>query len=122
MIPLTRGLRIVVADDEVDIRDYLAVLLPRLGHEVVGLAENGQQLVDLCQSERPDLVITDVSMPEMSGLEAVDKIAQTLSVPIIIVSSHERSELGNNPLVVDYLLKPFGRSELKAAIERAIPV
>ena len=65
MIPLTRALRIVVADDEVDIRDYLEVLLPRLGHKVVGLAENGQQLVTLCQQEHPDLVITDVMMPQV---------------------------------------------------------
>jgi YesN/AraC family two-component response regulator len=122
MIPLARALRIVVADDEVDIRDYLAVLLPRLGHEVVGSAENGQQLVELCQRERPELVIADVSMPGMSGLEAVDRIAKTRSVPIIIVSSYERNELGNNPLIVDYLLKPFGRSELETAIDRAVHV
>ncbi len=120
MIPLTRALRIVVADDEVDIRDYLEVLLPRLGHKVVGLAENGQQLVALCLRERPDLVITDVTMPEMSGLEAADMVANTMAVPFIIVSAQEQNELGNNPLIVDYLLKPVGRPELEAAINRAV--
>lgn len=60
---ITRSLRIVVADDEVDPRDYLETLLPRLGHELVGLAENGHQLVELCESQRPGLVITDVTMP-----------------------------------------------------------
>lgn len=122
MFALTRALRIVVADDEVDIRKYLEVLLPRLGHEVVGLAENGRQLVDLCLRERPDLIITDVSMPEMSGLEAADKIAETRSVPIIIVSSYAQDELQKNRWIAYYLIKPFGVLELQAAINRAIQV
>jgi len=119
MIPLTRALRIVVADDEVDIRDYLAVLLPRLGHEVVGLAENGQQLVAFCQREHPDLVITDVMMPEMNGLQAAAKIAETLSMPIIIVSAHEKPDFPENSLIVDYLVKPVTMTQLSNAIDRA---
>lgn len=122
MIPMTRALRIVVADDEVDIRDYLEVLLPRLGHEVVGLAENGQQLVTLCQRERPDLVITDVMMPKLDGLQAAEKIAETLSVPIIIVSSHDKPDFPENSLIVDYLVKPVSMTELSNAIDRAVQV
>ena len=120
MIPLTRALRIVVADDEGDIRDYLEVLLPRLGHEVVGLAENGQQLVTLCQREHPDLVITDVMMPELDGLQADAKIAETLSVPIIIVSAHEKPDIPENSLIVDYLVKPVTMTELSNAIDRVV--
>lgn len=117
---MTRTLRIVIADDEIDIRDYFKILLPRLGHELVGLAKNGQQLVTLCESEHPDLVITDVMMPEMDGLQAADKIAETQNVPIIIVSSHERSESTMNPLVVDYLVKPVSMADLAAAIDHAV--
>lgn len=119
MMTMTRMLRIVVADDEIDIRDYLEAILPRLGHEVVGLAENGQQLVQLCQSEHPDLVITDVMMPEMDGLEAADQIAKSQSVPIIILSSHQRDDSVQNPLIVEYLLKPVSMAELSDAIDRA---
>ncbi len=120
MMAMTRTLRIVVADDEIDIRDYFKILLPRLGHELVGLAKNGQQLVTMCESERPDLVITDVMMPEMDGLQAADKIAETQNVPIIIVSSHERGESTLNPLVVDYLVKPVSMTDLAAAIDHAV--
>jgi YesN/AraC family two-component response regulator len=121
MIPLPRTLRVVVADDEIDIREYLEVVLLRLGHKVVGLAENGHQLIALCQRERPDLIITDVTMPKMSGLEAAKIIAQTLTVTIIVVSSHEQRELGINPLIAEYLVKPFGMPELQSAIDRARP-
>ena len=120
MMAMARTLRIVVADDEIDIRDYFEKLLPRLGHVLVGLAENGQQLVELCESERPDLVITDVMMPEMDGFQAAEKIAESQSVPIIVVSSHERSEFPNNALIVDYLLKPVSMYELEIAIDRAV--
>lgn len=116
---MTRSLRIVVADDEVDIRDYLETLLPRFGHEVVGLAENGHQLVELCESEHPNLVITDVTMPGMNGLEAVQRMAQTQDIPVIIISAHQRDDSTENPLIVEYLLKPVSMTELSDAIDRA---
>jgi len=114
----TRSLRIVVADDELDIRDYFKTLLPRLGHEVVGLAENGRQLVELCASEHPDLVITDVTMPEMDGLEAAERIARTQDIPIIIVSAHQRDDSYENRLIVEYLVKPVSMAEISHAIDR----
>jgi AmiR/NasT family two-component response regulator len=55
-----KTLRIVIADDEVDMRDYLQKVLPRLGHLVVGVAENGIQLADESRKMLPDLVITDL--------------------------------------------------------------
>lgn len=121
MMAITRTLRIVVADDEIDIRDYFEKLLPRLGHVLVGLAANGRQLVQLCESEHPDLVITDVMMPEMDGFQAAEKIAESQSVPIIIVSSHERHEFPDNALIVDFLVKPVSMVDLEAAIDRAVP-
>ncbi|WDQ14894.1 response regulator [Rhodopirellula sp. P2] len=118
----TSSLRIVVADDESDIREYFEAILPRLGHQVVGAAEDGQQLVALCQQEHPDLVITDVMMPKMDGLTAAEKISRSISVPIIVVSSHEKGDTSGNPRIVDYLVKPISIADLEASIRHAVRV
>ena len=77
-------LRISIADDEPDMRDYLARILPRLGYEVGSAAENGQQLVADFQRLSPDLVITDVRMPKLDGLSAVQEIRRDRPVPVIV--------------------------------------
>lgn len=118
---MTQTLKIAIADDEEDIRQYFRRLLPKLGYELIGEAENGIELVELCRTAEPDLIITDVMMPEMSGLEAATKICKTQSVPIIVLSSHERSDSDDNPCIVDYLLKPVSISDLQAAIIKACP-
>ncbi|TWU44414.1 putative transcriptional regulatory protein pdtaR [Novipirellula aureliae] len=118
---MTHSLRIAIADDEEDIRQYFRRLLPRLGYELVVEAENGRQLVELCRSENPDLIITDVMMPEMSGIEAATEISKTLSVPIIILSSHEKPTNASKTFIVGYLQKPVSIPDLQAAITRACP-
>ncbi|WP_442506157.1 response regulator [Novipirellula sp. SH528] len=122
---MIQPLRIAVADDEPDIRQYFHRLLPKLGYEVVGEAENGMELVELCRTTKPDLVITDVMMPEMTGIEAAAEISKSLTIPIIILSSHERpgSDDGTANIkckyIVDYLRKPVSIPDLQAAITRA---
>jgi len=116
-----RSIKIAIADDEEDIRQYFRRLLPKLGYELVGEAENGRELVELCQTVKPDLVITDVMMPEMSGIEAATEISKTQSVPIIILSSHEKPNRDTNTSIVDYLQKPVSIPDLQAAISRACP-
>ena len=65
---MTRSLKIAVADDELDMRDYFQQILPLLGHQVVAVAQTGRELVDLCATTRPDLVITWTgSMPPRSS-------------------------------------------------------
>jgi response regulator NasT len=66
--------RIAVADDEADVREYFGRILPLLGHEVVAAASTGRELVEACRREKPDLVITDIKMPDMDGLDAVRAI------------------------------------------------
>ncbi len=98
-LPATKTLRIVVADDEGYIRECFSRTLTRLGHQVVGIASNCRELVKLCLSEAPDLVITDVRMPEMSGIEAADEFTKSQNVPIIIVSSHDKPDIDNPTLL-----------------------
>ena len=115
---VTKSLRIVIADDEEYIRQYFSRMLPRLGHQVVGVAADGQELVDICAAEKPDLIITDIQMPELSGIEAADEISKSQSIPIIIVSSHDKPETDNQN-IVGFLVKPFETEQLANAIAKA---
>ncbi len=81
--------KILVADDNDDIRDMLAILLRRLGHEVV-VAADGETAVALAKREKPDLILMDVMMPRLSGLEAARKIyevAELQAIPIVAISA-----------------------------------
>lgn len=119
---MTRSLRIAVADDEPDVRDYFARILPRLGHQVVGAASNGRELVELCRQTQPDLIITDVRMPDMAGNEALRQIHESRPVPFILVSADSGPAVcpdGLGDCGWAYLNKPVNRGDLAAAIARA---
>jgi response regulator NasT len=113
------SLRIAVADDEALIRRYFQDVLPDLGHEVVVVAENGRQLVEGCLEARPDLIITDIKMPELDGIEAALQISQQVPTPVILVSAFHDEDLIDRAAasqVMAYLIKPIGRPDLEAAI------
>jgi CheY-like chemotaxis protein len=119
---MAKSLRIAVADDEEDVRDYFRVMLPRLGHKVVGLAATGRELLDLCQRENPDLIVADVRMPEMDGDVALQQICQSTPTPFILVSAYSK------PVIEDfgsvgwtYLTKPVKRGDLEVAIAKVCP-
>ena len=120
---MTRPLRIAIADDEVDMRDYLARILPRLGHEVVSAAANGKELVAQCHQLHPDLVITDIRMPEMDGIDAAMAIGQEQSIPIILISAFHDPKLmarAEQEHVLAYLVKPIKQADLDTAVTLAI--
>ena len=117
------SLRIVVADDEPDIRDYFKKILPRLGHRVIAAAENGMQLVEECRKHKPDLVITDIKMPDMDGIDAAQQIYERQPMPIILVSAYHDSELihrAEADHVLGYLVKPIKQGDLEPAIALAM--
>ena len=116
---MNRSLRIVIADDEADLRDYLLETLSVLGHEVVGVAATGRELVEQARATQPDLVITDIKMPEIDGIDAADEICQDGPIPIIIVSAYHDRELvsrAGESHVLAYLVKPIGQQDLETAI------
>src|SRR5262249_29155639 len=121
--PMTRALRIVVADDEPDMRQYFQRMLPRLGHKVVATATTGRELVDLCRAEKPDLVITDIKMPDLDGIEAALQIEEHRPVPIILISAYhdaaliQRAEANH---VLGYLVKPIKQADLEPSIALAV--
>ena len=119
----TRPLRIAVADDERDTRQFFEEFLPRLGHEVVAATEDGRQLVEKCRQVRPDLVITDVKMPEMDGIQAAAAINHERELPVILLTGHHDADtLGRAAAdhVMAYLSKPAKPVDLQAAIALAI--
>ncbi|TWU62062.1 MULTISPECIES: response regulator [Crateriforma] len=114
-------LRIVIADDEDDIRSCFGRLLRKLGYCVVGEASDGQQLVHESHRTTPDLIITDVRMPNKSGLDAALEINQQQAIPVIFMSSYEEVAGQTIEFAVDFLLKPVDVPQLQQAICKAFP-
>jgi response regulator NasT len=120
---MSRPLRIVVADDEPDMRDYFQRSLPRLGHTVLAAAADGRELVERCRELQPDLVITDIKMPEMDGIDAASRIYQGRPVAVILVSAHAEPDLVTRAAqnhILAYLVKPIKQSDLEPAIALAM--
>jgi two-component system, response regulator PdtaR len=123
MNQMGKPLRIAVADDERDVRQFFQEMLPPLGHQVVAVAENGRQLVEQCRTVRPDLVVTDIKMPDMDGIQAAEEINRDGPVPVILVTGHQEPELlarAGAGHVMAYLSKPAKPVDLEAAIRLAM--
>lgn len=119
---MIESLRIAVADDEGDMRDWFERMIPLMGHQVVAIAENGRELVEFCRATQPDLVITDVKMPVMDGIEAAQAICRERPVAIILVTAYHDPELIRRAEADDvqaYLVKPVGQADLAPAIALA---
>lgn len=120
---MKRSLRIVVADDKPKMLAYFRETLEELGHRVAGEAQDGKELVQKTLAERPDLVITDIKMPLMDGIEAASAIYSELPIPVILVSAHHDSEFierAEKDHVMAYLVKPIKSEHLDTAISIAV--
>ncbi len=121
--PASTGLRVVVADDERDVRQFFQELLTHLGHQVVASAETGRQVIERCRTSSPDLILTDIKMPDMDGLEAAEAVNRERAVPVIVVSAHSDPELLRRACVgpvMTYLIKPVKPTDLQAALTVAM--
>ena len=97
--------------------------LPRLGHTVVAVARNGRELVESCRTQQPDLVITDIKMPEMDGIDAAVQICQDRPIPVILVSAHKDNgliERAETDHIMGYLVKPIKQADLAPTIAIAV--
>ena len=114
-------MRIVLADDHALFRDGVSSLLQAWGHEVVGLAAGGREAVDLVTRLEPDLVLMDVRMPGMSGVQATQAIAAVRpETPIVMLTVSEDEEdlfAAIRAGARGYLLKDLEAAQLRAMIE-----
>jgi response regulator NasT len=120
---MTQALRIVVADDEPDVRDYYCKILPRLGYTVVAAAATGEELIAQCRAHRPNLVITDIKMPGLDGIDAAKRIYDDMPIPVILVSAYSDPELierAEADHIMAYLIKPIKQVSLEPAIRLAM--
>ena len=102
-------MRILLADDDSDLLDVTAYALQRRGHTII-TASDGIQALHRWQSDRPDLVLLDVRMPRMDGMEVCRSIRRASPVPIILISSHADEDdfvRGYESGADDYIVKPF---------------
>ena len=116
---MERHLRIAIADDERDIRDFLHEALTRMGHEVIVAAADGKTLVERSLALGPDLIITDIKMPRLDGIDAISAVNRQRQVPVILVSAHQDAELlarMGTDMIMGYLIKPVKETDLRAAI------
>ncbi|WP_461200895.1 response regulator [Anoxybacillus sp. TBDG-1] len=116
--------RILIVDDAKFMRMTLANILKKVNHEVIGEAENGREAVELYIELKPDVVTLDITMPVMSGLEAVKEIKlHDPDAKIIMCSA-----MGQQKMVVeaieagalDFIVKPFDESRVIEAIRRVL--
>ncbi len=117
--------RVLIADDNADMRDYLSRLLRGAGHEV-RTVNDGRQALEAVRADAPDLVISDVMMPHVDGLALVGMLRndpRTASVPIVLLSARAGQEASIEGLQAgadDYLVKPFAAAELLARVRANI--
>jgi two-component system KDP operon response regulator KdpE len=120
-VAIERG-RILVVDDEVAIRRTLQINLEARGFEVA-LASSGQEALSTAASAAPDVVVLDLGLPDISGLDVIEGLRGWSAVPIIVVSARDAE--GSKVLALDagaddYVTKPFGMEELLARLRAAL--
>lgn len=115
-------MRVVIADDEPLARERLQLLLADLpGIEVVAAAANGEQALHACAEQQPDLVVLDIAMPGLDGIEAARHLASFEPRPaVVFCTAYDAHALSAfEAAAIDYLMKPVRAERLEAAIERA---
>ncbi len=115
--------RVIIADDESIIRMDLREMLTNLGYLVVGEAGDGRSAVNQARELRPDVVIMDVKMPDVDGIEAARILTQERIAPVVLLTAFSQRDLverAKEAGVVGYLVKPFRETDLGPAIEVAL--
>lgn len=116
-------LRIVIADDESIRVMSLRSQLEALGHQVVGEAATGREVVEIARQVKPDLAILDIKMPDMDGIEAAKAITAERPIPIILLTAYSEEELVERAAevgVLAYLMKPVSEEDLLPTIALAL--
>lgn len=117
--------KILIADDERDIRDLVAFTLRFAGHEVVATI-NGEEALQVAQAELPDLILLDVRMPRLSGYDVcrqLKEIPSTSNIPVVFLSAKgQESEVnfGFQSGAIEYIIKPFSPDDLLSRVKEIL--
>ena len=115
--------RVIIADDEALIRLDLREMLTNQGYLVVGEVADGHSAVNQARELRPDIVIMDIKMPDMDGIEAAKILTEERIAPVVLISAYSQRELverAREAGVVAYLVKPYREEDLAPAVEVAL--
>ena len=114
--------RLIIADDESLVRTDLREALTELGYLVVGEVGDGQSAVNMARELEPDVVVMDIKMPGLDGIDAARILTQEKIAPVVLLTAYSQSDLIERAAeagVVGYLVKPFRETDLPPAIELA---
>jgi AmiR/NasT family two-component response regulator len=120
---VANGATVLIAEDETIIRLDLRTQLEGAGYGVCAEARTGEEAVELARTTQPDIVLMDVKMPELDGIEAARRILLERSVPILLLTAYSDTKLverAGRAGVFAYLVKPFRANELMPAIATAV--
>lgn len=115
--------KILIAEDESIIRMDVKLMLQDHGYEVVGEAGDGDRAIELAFLHKPDLILMDIKMPKINGLQASKIIASQLDLPILIITAYSQKEFiekAQQDNIVGYLVKPISGANLIPAVEIAL--
>jgi response regulator NasT len=116
---MSKKLNVLVCEDDYLVSQGLKYSLESLGHDVIAIAKNGKEAVELALEKLPDLIIMDINMPIMNGLVALEKINKYIDIPCIILTAYYKDSLikkASENGALYYLIKPITDYDLNAAI------
>ena len=116
-------MRVLIVDDESLIRMDLRDIIESSGHEVVAEGTNGVEAIKLCKEYKPDIVLMDVKMPELDGIEAARQIGFHHEAPVVLLTSYSQQDLidkARESGVYGYLIKPVREEQLVPTLEMAL--
>lgn len=116
--------RLLIADDSISTTRRLTAILESLGHDVVGSATDGQTAIHQCETLHPDVVIMDIKMPGMDGLEATRQILGRFpEITIVVVTAQGQESMLQDAIKTGakfYITKPFDKEQIKQALLKVI--
>lgn len=118
-----KPIRILVAEDDFMVSKSITRILNDLGYEQVGLASNGKEAVEMTRSLQPDLILMDIKMPELDGLQVASQIQEDSPTPIVILTAYDSTELvkeASKSGVAAFLVKPPEAFEIEKAVTIAM--
>jgi AmiR/NasT family two-component response regulator len=118
-----RDVRVLIAEDDYLNSEMIKGLLEEAGYTVAGEAADGFETIEMTRSLQPDVVLMDIKMPDMDGLEATRRIYESCPTPVVVLTAYERSELVEEASAVGvgaYLVKPPNAREMERAITIAM--